>query len=360
MRLPRENTKTVRIGNLDIGGGHPVAIQSMTSTDTRDLRATLLQIKKLEQAGCEIVRLAVPDREAAAALRDIRRKTDLPLVADIHFDYRLALAALEAGADKLRLNPGNIGNKDRIRQVVMAAKRRKVPIRIGVNAGSLEKDLLEKHGHPTARAMVQSVMRHVKILEELDFTDLVISLKGSDVPMTIEAYRLISGKVRYPLHLGITEAGTAFAGGIRSAVGIGTLLAEGIGDTIRVSLAGDPVNEIEVARMILQSLKLRTFGPEVIACPTCGRTSIDVAKAAEAIESKVKYLNVPLKIAVMGCAVNGPGEAREADLGLAGGRGQALIFRKGKIVGRVRAGQMVPAIMREIAKMHRNGKLNKR
>ena len=332
-----------------MGGGHPVAIQSMTTTNTRDVRATVAQIKRLERAGCEIVRVAVPDREAAVALKAIRSKISLPLVADIHFDHRLALLALDAGVDKLRINPGNIGTLDNVRKVVKAAKARKVPIRIGVNAGSLEKDILTKHGHPTAAAMVASVLRHVGILKKLDFTDIVISLKGSDVPMTISACRMMSEKTDHPLHLGITEAGTAYAGAIRSAVGIGTLLADGIGDTLRVSLCGDPVKEIEAAKIILQSLGLRTFGPVVIACPTCGRCQIDVEKIARRVEAVVKHLKTPLKIAVMGCAVNGPGEAREADIGICGGKGRGAVIRKGKVVATVREQDLVSALLREIA-----------
>lgn len=346
--VSRRKTIVVRVGGVPVGGGHPVAIQSMTSTDTRNVTATVSQIKRLERAGCEIVRVAVPDREAAMALRAIRSRIGLPLVADIHFDHRLALAALDAGVDKLRINPGNIGPVENVRKVVEAAKVRDVPIRIGVNAGSLEKDILARHGHTTAAGMVESALRHVRVLERLGFSGIVLSLKGSDVPMTIAAYRLISRKVNYPLHLGVTEAGTARAGAIRSAVGIGALLAEGIGDTIRVSLCGDPVREIEAAKIILQALDLRAFGPVVIACPTCGRSQIDVEKIAKQVEAAVKGLKAPLRIAVMGCAVNGPGEAREADVGICGGKGRGAVIRKGKVVATVREKDLVAALLGEI------------
>jgi (E)-4-hydroxy-3-methylbut-2-enyl-diphosphate synthase len=348
----RAKTKPIEIGGLYIGGGTPVAIQSMTNTDTADPKATLAQIKRLERAGCQIIRLAVPDQAAARALKQIRQGTKLPLVADIHFDHRLALLALEAGVDKLRINPGNIGSRDKIKQVVRAAVQRGVPIRIGVNAGSLEKDILARHGRPTALGLVESALRHVMILEDLNFTDIVISLKGSEVPMTIEACLLMSRRSKYPLHLGITEAGTAYAGAIRSAVGIGALLARGIGDTIRVSLSGDPVKEVEAARIILQSLDLGSFGPVVLACPTCGRAKIDVERIARQVEKRIKNIQVPLRIAVMGCAVNGPGEARQADIGIAGGhQGRGLLFKKGKAVELVDEKVMVARLLAEIHKM---------
>jgi (E)-4-hydroxy-3-methylbut-2-enyl-diphosphate synthase len=349
---PRAKTKTVKVKGLLIGGGCPISIQSMTNTDTTDLKATLAQIKRLERAGCQIVRLAVPDQAAARALKKIRQGTDMPLVADIHFDHRLALLALEAGVDKLRINPGNIGSKDKVKQVVRAAARSGIPIRIGVNAGSLEKDILARDGRPTALGLVESALRHVGILEDLGFADIVISLKGSEVPMTIEACRLMSRRSRYPLHLGITEAGTAYAGAIRSAVGIGALLAQGIGDTVGVSLAGDPVKEVEAARLILQSLELAQYGPVVLACPTCGRTKIDVEKIATRIEGRIKGIKTPLKIAVMGCAVNGPGEARQADIGIAGGiKGKGLLFKKGKVIEMVDERAMVDRLLAEIKKM---------
>lgn len=328
-----------------------MSIQSMTNTDPCDVAATLIQIKKLERAGCQIVRMAVPDKKAATALARIRQGTKIPLVADIHFDHRLALMALDAGVDKLRINPGNIGSSSKVREVVKAAKIKKVSIRIGVNAGSLEKDILARDGHPTAQGMVESALCHVQMLEDLGFDDIVISLKGSDVPMTIEAYRKISKMVQHPLHLGITEAGTPAAGAVRSAVGIGTLLAEGIGDTVRVSLSGDPVKEIPVAREILQSLGLGAFGPTVHACPTCGRCKIDVAKIAGQVEKEIAGIKKPLKIAVMGCVVNGPGEAREADLGIAGGDGLGLLFQKGRIVAKVKEKDMVVKLVSLAKKM---------
>lgn len=352
----RARTKTVKVGGLYLGGGNPVSIQSMTNTDTANLKATLAQVKRLEKAGCQIVRLAVPDLAAARAIKTIKKRCAIPLVADIHFDYRLALESLESGVDKLRINPGNIGSKDKIRQVVKATAGRGVPIRIGVNAGSLERDILAKHGRPTAGGLVESALRHVRILEDLDFTDIVISLKGSEVPMTIEACRLMSRKCKYPLHLGITEAGTAYAGAIRSAVGIGALLAQGIGDTIRVSLSGDPVKEVEAARIILQSLDLGNFGPIVLACPTCGRAKIDVERIANQVEKGIKNVKTTLKIAVMGCAVNGPGEARQADIGIAGGhQGRGLLFKNGKVTEMVDEKRMVQRLLAEIEKM--SGKL---
>lgn len=346
--IERRRSRMVRVGGVAIGGGRPVAIQSMTNTDTRDVRATVAQIRRLVRAGCEIVRLAVPDREAAAALAAIRKRTAVPLVADVHFDHRLALAALDAGVDKLRINPGNIGGVENVRLVARAAKARRVPIRIGVNAGSLERDILSAHGHPTAAGMAESALRHVRLLERAGFEDIVLSLKGSDVPMTIAAYRLAARRCRYPLHLGITEAGTAYAGAVRSAVGIGALLAEGLGDTLRVSLCGDPVKEIAAAKLILQSLDLRVFGPAVIACPTCGRCQIDVERIARRVEAAVQGMTRPLRIAVMGCAVNGPGEAREADVGICGGKGRGAVIRKGKVVATVRERDLVPALLREI------------
>lgn len=345
--IRRRRTRKVAVGPVDIGGGSPVSVQSMTNTDTRDVRATVAQIRQLAKAGCEIVRLAVPDAEAARALKRIRGLTIMPLVADIHFDHRLALAALKAGADKLRINPGNIGSVQKVREVVKAARDRNVPIRIGVNAGSLERNILVKHGRPTAAGMVESALGHVGILERTGFHDIVVSIKGSDVPMTIAACRLFSKRSGYPMHLGITEAGTVFSGALRSAVGIGALLAGGIGDTVRVSLAGDPAEEVRAARIILQSLGLRRFGPTVIACPTCGRCRVDVAGIADAVERGLSRLSFPLTVAVMGCAVNGPGEAREADLGMAGGNREGLLFMKGRIVGRVPEAEMADRLIYE-------------
>lgn len=331
-----------------MGGDAPIAIQSMTNTPTQDAEKTLAQIGRLAAAGCEIVRCAVPNEEALNGLKGICEKSPLPVVADIHFDYRLALGAIEAGVAALRLNPGNIGDRDRVEQVVAAAKKRDIPIRIGVNGGSLPKDLLEKYGHPTAEALVEAAWRHIKILEELDYRKLKISLKAHDVPLTLAAYRLMARQCDYPLHLGITEAGTVNSGIIKSAVGIGTLLAEGIGDTIRVSLTGDPVEEVRVAKEIIQSLGLRKFGPTLISCPTCGRTRINLEKLALAVEEHLKTITKPISVAVMGCVVNGPGEAREADVGIAGGIGEGLLFRKGEIIKKVPEDQLLPELYAEI------------
>lgn len=346
----REQTKPVKVGPLTIGGGRPVVVQSMTNTDTRDARATLAQIENLVAAGCELVRVAVPDRAAAAALGEIKRESLVPVVADIHFDYRLALDALEAGVDKLRINPGNIGGKDRVRAVVGEAQARHVPIRIGVNAGSLEKPLLERFGGPTAEAMVESAMGHVGILEDLGFTDIVVSLKASDVPLAIAAYRGLAERVNYPLHVGITESGTVKSGTVRSAVGIGAILAMGLGDTIRVSLTGDPAHEVRLGYEILKVMNLRARGPVLISCPTCGRCGVDLIGIAGEVERRLEEMQATdaVKVAVMGCAVNGPGEAREADVGVAGGRGEGLIFRHGRIVRKVPEAQMVEALMAEV------------
>lgn len=347
----REQTKPVFVGGVQIGGQPQVVIQSMTSTDTADVRATLAQIERLAEAGCQIVRLSVLNEKQAEAIREIKKHSPLPLVADIHFDYRLALKALEGGVDKIRINPGNIGSRERVKMVVEACRERGVPIRIGVNSGSVEKPLLEKYGYPTAEAMVESALRHVEMLEELDFTDIVISLKSSNVKTMLETYERMAALRPYPLHVGVTEAGTAFAGSIKSAVGISNVLAKGIGDTIRVSLSADPVEEIKVAKEILKSLELKTDEPQVIACPTCGRCRIDLIDLANRVEESVKGLKMPLKIAVMGCAVNGPGEAREADVGVAGGDGEGLIFRQGKIVRKVKEDELYDELMKEIDAM---------
>lgn len=348
---PRRFTKVIQVGPVHIGGNHPIAIQSMTSTDTRDRKATMEQITKLQEAGCEIIRLAVPDSEAAANLKYYVQSSSVPLVADIHFDYTLALAAIEAGVSKLRINPGNIGEDGRVRLLAARAGERGIPIRIGVNSGSLETDLLEKHHGPTPQAMVDSALRHIRLLEAEKFEDIVISMKASSVLTTVEAYRLLAQECAYPFHIGITEAGTWYKGSIRSAVGLGILLWEGIGDTLRVSLTGDPVREVEVGREILQALGLRSFGAMVVSCPTCGRCRIDLAALAERVETMVRSVQKPLKIAVMGCAVNGPGEAREADLGVAGGKGEGLIFRKGQIVKKVPEDEIVKALETEIKKL---------
>ena len=350
-RIERKKTRKIRIGDVYIGGDAPVAVQSMTNTDTRDVSATVDQIKRLEEAGCDIVRVAVPDSEAAEALKRIRKSIRIPLVADIHFDYRLALASIENGADKIRINPGNIGGTEKVRKVVEAAKARGIPIRIGVNSGSLEKHILAKYGAATPQAMADSAMGHVRMLEDLGFHDIVISLKASNVPVTIESYRLMSAMTDYPLHIGVTEAGTLFSGMVKSAAGIGCLLAEGIGDTLRVSLTGDPVEEVRVGIEILKALDLRRTGVELISCPTCGRTRIDLVKIANEVEKRLAGCSKPIKVAVMGCAVNGPGEAREADIGIAGGVGEALLFKKGRIIRKIPQERIVDELLEEIERM---------
>ena len=336
------------IGGIAVGGGAPCSVQSMCSTDTRDTVATLAQIEQLAAAGCEIVRCAVPDAEAAAALGRIKLGSPLPLVADIHFDYRLALTALEEGVDALRLNPGNIGERWKVEEVVKAARERLVPIRIGVNAGSLEKELLAKYGHPTAEAMVESALGHVRLLEELGYDQIKISLKASDVMKTVAAYRLLAARVDYPLHIGITEAGTIFSGTIKSAVGLGILLAAGIGDTLRVSLTGDPVDEVRVGFEILKSLGLRRKGVNLVSCPTCGRCQINLISVAEEVERRLQGVDRNITVAVMGCVVNGPGEAREADYGIAGGKGEGLLFRHGEVVRKVPENELAEALVAEI------------
>ena len=349
--MERRNTRTVPIGKVRIGGKNPVAVQSMTKTFTRDIKATVDQIKKLEDAGCRIVRCAVADERDALAIKQIKKHISIPLVADIHFNYRLALTAIESGADKIRINPGNIGGAEKLKAVVSACKKKKIPIRIGVNSGSLEKDILKKYKHPTAKALVESALRNIRILEKLNFRDIVVSIKSTSVPVTIDAYRMLSKKVNYPLHVGVTEAGISTSGMIRSSVGIGALLAEGIGDTIRVSLTGDPVTEVIVAKEILRSLELIRGGATIISCPTCGRCEIDVEEIARAVEKGTKGVKKPVKIAIMGCVVNGPGEAADADIGLAGGKGRGLIFRRGKIVKEVPESQMVKELLNEVKKI---------
>lgn len=341
-------TKQIKIGSVAIGGGAPCSVQSMCSTDTRDIAATLAQIAAVAQAGCEIIRCAVPDMEAAIALGRIKAQSPMPVVADIHFDYKLALQVLEGGIDALRLNPGNIGERWKVEEVVRSARERQVPIRIGVNAGSLEKELLEKFGHPTAEAMVESALGHVRILEDLGYDQIKISLKASDVTKTVTAYRLLSAKVDYPLHIGITEAGTIFSGTIKSSVGLGILLADGIGDTLRVSLTGDPVDEVRVGYEILKSLGLRKRGVNFVSCPTCGRCQIDLIKVAEDVERRLAGIESNITVAVMGCVVNGPGEAREADFGIAGGKGEGLLFRHGEIVRKVPESELADALVHEI------------
>ena len=347
----RDHTKVIRIGDRVIGGGNPILIQSMTNTKTEDVEATVAQILRLEEAGCEIIRCTVPTMEAALALKKIKKQIHIPLVADIHFDYKMAIAAMENGADKIRINPGNIGSIDRIKAVVDCAKERNIPIRIGVNSGSLEKELVEKYGSVTPQGLVESALKHVRILEKFEFYDIVVSIKASDVPFSIEAYRLLSEAIPYPIHVGITEAGTPYAGTIKSAVGIGTILAMGIGDTIRVSLTGDPVEEIKAAREILKSLGLRKFGIEFVSCPTCGRTNLDVAAIATQVEERLKGINKDIKVAVMGCAVNGPGEAKDADIGITGGNGFGLLIKKGEIIKKVAEEDLLNALREELINM---------
>lgn len=349
----REQTKEVRIGDRVIGGDSPILIQSMTNTKTEDVEATVLQILRLEEAGCEIIRSAVPTMEAALAFRQIKRRIHIPLVADIHFDYRLAIAALENGADKIRINPGNIGGREKLRAVVQAAKERGVPIRVGVNSGSLEKHLIEKYGGVTAEGLVESALDKVGMIEEMGYENLVISMKASDVRMCIKAHEMIAGRTVYPLHVGITEAGTVYSGNIKSAVGLGVILYRGIGNTIRVSLTTDPESEVRSAKLILKTLGLRKGGIEVVSCPTCGRTRIDLIGLAEQAEEMVRDFDLDIRVAVMGCAVNGPGEAREADIGIAGGIGEGLLFRKGEIIRKVPEADLLLALREELTAMSR-------
>ena len=347
----RRDTRRIYLGGVPIGGGAPVVVQSMTNTDTRDAQATVAQIKRLADVGCEIVRVAVPDHEAAVQLAHIKKAITIPLVADIHFDYRLALKALRAGVDGLRLNPGNIGGADRVRKVVEAARERQVPIRIGVNSGSLEKDLLVQHGRATPEAMVESALRHIRLLEDLDYGLIKVSMKSSDVLDTIAGYRLLASKTDCPLHLGVTEAGTLVDAAVKSALGIGILLFEGLGDTLRVSVTSEPEEEIPVAYSILRALKLRERGVELISCPTCGRTEVDLIPMVEKAERMLRMVRTPLKVAIMGCVVNGPGEAREADVGMAGGRGQGILFKKGKRVAKVPESELLHRLLLEVEKM---------
>ncbi len=347
----RKNTRQIHVGPIAIGGGAPCSVQSMCSTDTRDIPATISQIKELAEVGCEIVRCAVLDLDAAVALAQIKRMSPIPVVADIHFDYKLALQVLEGGIDGLRLNPGNIGEKWKVAEIVAAAAERKVPIRIGVNAGSLEKELLQRYGHPSAEAMVESAQGHIRILEDLNYQEIKISLKASDVMKTVAAYRLFSEQSDYPLHIGITEAGTLFSGTIKSSVGLGILLADGIGDTMRVSLTGAPKDEIRVGYDILKAVGLRQRGVNFVSCPTCGRCQIDLIRVAEDVEKRLQGVDKQITVAVMGCAVNGPGEAREADVGIAGGKGEGLVFRHGEIVRKVPEDKLADALMEEISKL---------
>lgn len=344
----REHTKTIKIGNQVIGGGHPVLIQSMTNTKTEDVAATVAQILTLEKAGCQIIRCAVPTMEAARALGEIKKQIHIPLVADIHFDYKLAIAAMENGADKIRINPGNIGSRERIQAVVDVAKERQIPIRVGVNSGSLEKELVEKYHGVTAEGLVESALDKVKIIEDMGYDQLVISIKSSDVLMCAKAHELIAQKTNYPLHVGITEAGTLFSGNIKSAVGLGIILYQGIGDTIRVSLTGDPSEEVKSAKRILKTLGLRNGGIEVVSCPTCGRTQIDLIGLANKVEDMVQDIPLDIKVAVMGCVVNGPGEAKEADIGIAGGKGVGLLIKKGEIIKKVPEDQLLETLRDEL------------
>lgn len=347
----RTQTRVVKVGDLQIGGNDQVIIQSMTTTKTHDVKATVEEIRRLEKAGCQIVRVACPDMRAAEAIHEIKKEVSVPLVADIHFDYKLALKAIEGGIDKIRINPGNIGRREKVEAVVKAAKERKIPIRIGVNAGSLEKRILEKYGYPTAEGMVESALYHIGILEELDFHDIIVSLKASDVRLAIEAYRKAAETFNYPLHLGITESGTLFSGTVKSSAGLGALLSMGIGNTMRISLSADPVEEVKVARELLKIFGLASNAATLISCPTCGRIEIDLISIANEVEEYISTINVPIKVSVLGCAVNGPGEAKEADIGIAGARGEGLLFRHGQIVRKIPEKDMVTELKKEIDKM---------
>ncbi|WP_156809520.1 flavodoxin-dependent (E)-4-hydroxy-3-methylbut-2-enyl-diphosphate synthase [Gracilibacillus halophilus] len=347
----RKDTRQVRIGNVVVGGRDEVVIQSMTTTKTHDVEATVNEINRLEEAGCQIVRVACPDERAANAIPEIKKQINIPLVVDIHFNYKLALMAIEGGADKIRINPGNIGKRERVEEVVNAAKEKGIPIRIGVNAGSLERHILEKYGYPTADGMVESALHHIQILEELDFHDIVVSLKASDVNLAIEAYEKAAEHISYPIHLGITESGTLFAGSIKSAAGMGAILSKGIGSTMRISLSADPVEEVKVAKELLKTFGLASNAATLIACPTCGRIEIDLISIANEVEEYISTIKAPIKVAVLGCAVNGPGEAREADIGIAGARGEGLLFRHGEIIRKVPEEIMVDELKKEVDKI---------
>ncbi|MBM7868980.1 (E)-4-hydroxy-3-methylbut-2-enyl-diphosphate synthase [Clostridium pascui] len=349
--IDRINTRRVKVGSVFVGGDAPISVQSMTNTDTRNVKETINQINSLQKAGCEIVRCAVPDMEAAEALKHIIKEVTIPVVADIHFDYKLALTSIDCGVSALRINPGNIGSIERVKMVAERAKEKEIPIRIGVNSGSLDKELLNKYGKVCPEALVESALKHVRILEDINFEDIVVSIKSSNVLDMIESYRLISEESNYPLHLGVTEAGTPWRGTIKSSIGIGTLLSEGIGDTIRVSLTGDPVEEVKVGIEILRALQIKKQGIEIISCPTCGRTEIGLINIANEVEEKIKDLDKNIKVAIMGCVVNGPGEAREADIGIAGGKGVGLIFKKGEMFKKVKEEDLVEELLKEINKM---------
>ena len=344
-------TRAIKVGPVTIGAGAPVSVQSMTKVDTRDAQNVIKQIKQLEKAGCELARVAVPDMDAASSITRIKKETNIPIIADIHFDYRLALESLKQGADGLRLNPGNIRTRWKVEEVIKSARDKGVAIRVGVNAGSLKKQLWKKYGGPTAEAMVESALEHIGILEDLNFAQVKVSLKASSVPVTVKAYRLLAGRVDYPFHVGISEAGTLWGGTIKSAVGIGILLAEGIGDTIRVSLTADPVEEVKAAFEILKALEIRQVDPELVSCPTCGRCEVDLINIATQVEKALRELKKPIKVAVMGCVVNGPGEAREADIGIAAGNGEGLVFRKGKIVKKIHEDELCAALLEEARKI---------
>lgn len=348
MKMIRRKTRQISVGSVKIGGDAPISVQSMTKTDTRDVQRTVRQIRRLEEAGCEIVRLAVIDEEAARALSQIKKRVKIPLIADIHFHPHLAMKAMEAGADGLRINPGNIGGRERLKGIVLEARRREIPIRIGVNSGSIEKEFLNRYGGPSAEAMVESALRTLEWVEELGFSRIKVSLKASDVPRTVEAYRLFSERCDYPLHVGVTEAGLGRGAIIKSAIGIGTLLSEGIGDTLRVSLTGDPVEEVRIGYEILQALKVRRRCVEIISCPTCGRCEIDLAPVVRQVERAVQRISLPLTVAIMGCVVNGPGEAREADVGIAGGRRTGVLFKKGRVIRRLSEEEFASALLHEI------------
>ena len=350
MNYKRRQCREVSVGNVKIGGNNPISIQSMTNTDTRDAAKTIAQIKALENVGCDVVRVAVPDMEAAKAIGQIKRAVNIPVIADIHFDHRLAIEAIDQGVDGVRINPGNIGSIEKVKMVVEKCKQKNLKIRIGVNGGSLEKELLEKYGSATAEALVESALGHVKILEDLDFRNIVISLKSSDIYKTIEAYELIAKKVDYPLHIGITESGSIKKGTIKSSIGVGAMLLKGIGDTVRISLTGDPCEEIIVGKEILRSLNLLNDKIKVVSCPTCGRCNIDLISVVNEVEEKINYMEKDITVAIMGCAVNGPGEAREADIGIAGGKGEGLLFKKGQIVRKIKGNDLVKELLQEIEK----------
>ncbi|GAA0709604.1 flavodoxin-dependent (E)-4-hydroxy-3-methylbut-2-enyl-diphosphate synthase [Paraclostridium ghonii] len=353
MSYERRLSREVSVGHVKIGRNNPISIQSMTNTDTRDAKSTIAQIKRLEEVGCDVVRIAVPDMEAAKNIGEIKNNVNIPVIADIHFDYRLALEAIDQGIDGVRINPGNIGNIDKVKMVVNKCKEKNLKIRIGVNGGSLEKELLEKYGSPTAEALVESALGHVKILEDLDFYNIVISLKSSDIYKTIEAYDLISKKVDYPLHIGITESGSVKKGTIKSSIGVGALLLKGIGDTIRISLTGDPTEEVIVGKEILRSLNLLNDKIKVISCPTCGRCNIDLISVVNEVEEKINKIDKNMTVAIMGCAVNGPGEAKEADIGIAGGKGEGLLFKKGEIIRKIKGDNLVEELLNEIEKFNK-------